>query len=241
MTHAILSDIHGNLEALESVLADVKERGITSMVCLGDFVGYGASPNDCIERLRPLIEHAVVGNHDLAACGKLQLRYFNAHAAIAAQWTDATLTPENRKYLEELPYEVRWRETLLVHASPAEPEGWRYVLSASDAQAEMDAYQEVVCFIGHSHYPGSFDRLDGQVKYHRGPEVRIQDGHRYLVNVGAVGQPRDGDPRAAYVVYDDQARVIRHVRVEYDVALAMRRILDAGLPRSLAERLQWGE
>ena len=241
MIHAILSDIHGNLEALEAVLADVPRHKAESMVCLGDFVGYGASPNECIDRLRPLIEHAVVGNHDLAACGKLQLRYFNAHAAIAAQWTDAALTPENRRYLEELPYSVKWRDTLLVHASPAEPEEWKYVLSPSDAETEMDAYEEVVCFIGHSHYPGSFDRLDGQVRYHRGLEVRIQEGHRYLVNVGAVGQPRDGDPRAAYVLYDDAQRVIRHVRVEYDVAQAMRRIREAGLPRSLAERLQWGE
>ena len=241
MIHAILSDIHGNLEALEAVLADVDRRHPASIVCLGDFVGYGASPNDCIDRLRPLIEHAVVGNHDLAACGKLQLKYFNTHAAIAAQWTDAALTPANRRYLEELPFAVRWRDALLVHASPAEPEEWRYVLSPGDAQSEMDAYQEPVCFIGHSHYPGSFDRLDGQVRYDRGPEIRMQNGHRYLVNVGAVGQPRDGDPRAAYVLYDDQERVIRHVRVDYDVAEAMRRILEAGLPRSLAERLQWGE
>ena len=241
MIHAILSDIHGNLEALEAVLADVPRHSVDSMVCLGDFVGYGASPNECIDRLRPLIEHAVVGNHDLAACGKLQLRYFNAHAAIAAQWTDAALTPENRRYLEELPYSVKWRDTLLVHASPADPEEWRYVLSASDAEDEMQAYEESVCFIGHSHYPGSFDRLDGQIRYQRGPMVRIEERHRYLVNVGAVGQPRDGDPRAAYVLYDDAQRIIRHVRVEYDVAQAMRRIREAGLPRSLAERLQWGE
>ena len=241
MLHAIVSDIHGNLEALEAVLADVERHRPGSMVCLGDFVGYGASPNDCIDRLRPMIEHAVVGNHDLAACGRLKLTYFNTNAAMAAQWTDAALTPENRRYLQELPFAVKWRETLLVHASPAEPENWHYVLSPVEAQAEMDAYQEKVCFIGHSHYPGTFDRLDGQVRYSRGTEIRIENGHRYLVNVGAVGQPRDGDPRAAYVLFDDEQRVIRHVRVDYDIAGAMRRIIDAGLPRFLAERLQWGE
>jgi diadenosine tetraphosphatase ApaH/serine/threonine PP2A family protein phosphatase len=241
MLHAIVSDIHGNLEALEAVLSDVERHRPGSMVCLGDFVGYGASPNDCIDRLRPMIEHAVVGNHDLAACGRLKLTYFNTNAAMAAQWTDAALTPENRRYLQELPFAVKWRETLLVHASPAEPENWHYVLSPVEAQAEMDAYQEKVCFIGHSHYPGTFDRLDGQVRYSRGTEIRIENGHRYLVNVGAVGQPRDGDPRAAYVLFDDEQRVIRHVRVDYDIAGAMKRIIDAGLPRFLAERLQWGE
>ena len=241
MLHAIVSDIHGNLEALEAVLADVAQHRPGSMVCLGDFVGYGASPNDCIDRLRPMIEHAVVGNHDLAACGRLKLTYFNANAAMAAQWTDAALTPDNRRYLQELPFAVKWRETLLVHASPAEPENWHYVLSPVEAQAEMEAYQETVCFIGHSHYPGTFDRLDGQVRYSRGTEIRIEKGHRYLVNVGAVGQPRDGDPRAAYVLYDDAEHVIRHVRVDYDIAGAMKRIIDAGLPRFLAERLQWGE
>lgn len=241
MLHAIVSDIHGNLEALEAVLADLRKHQPASMVCLGDFVGYGASPNECIDRLRPMIEHAVAGNHDLAACGRLKLTYFNSNAALAAQWTEATLTPENRTYLQELPFSARWRETLLVHASPAQPEDWHYVLSPVEAEAEMDAYAEAVCFIGHSHYPGTFDRQDGHVRYTRTAEIRIERAHRYLVNVGSVGQPRDGDPRAAYLLYDDIERVMRHVRVDYDIPGAMKRIVDAGLPRFLAERLQWGE
>jgi diadenosine tetraphosphatase ApaH/serine/threonine PP2A family protein phosphatase len=241
MLHAIVSDIHSNLEALEAVLADLGRHRPASIVCLGDFVGYGASPNECIARLRPLIEHAVAGNHDLAACGRLKLTYFNVNAAMAAQWTETALTPEHRAYLQSLPFAVNWRDTLLVHASPAAPEHWHYVLSPVEAEAEMDAYQEPVCFIGHSHYAGTFDRRDSHTRYTRSAEVRIEDGHRYLVNVGSVGQPRDGDPRAAYVLFDDLERLLRHVRVEYDVEGAMRRILDAGLPRFLAERLQWGE
>jgi diadenosine tetraphosphatase ApaH/serine/threonine PP2A family protein phosphatase len=241
MLHAIVSDIHGNFEALETVLADIARYRPATIQCLGDFVGYGASPNECIDRLRPMIEHAVVGNHDLAAIGKLKLTYFNANAAMAAQWTEAALTPDNRRYLEELPYEVKWRETLLVHASPAQPEDWHYVLSPVEAEIEMNAYQESLCFIGHSHYPGTFERFDGRVKYSRSAEVRLEAGRRYLVNVGAVGQPRDSDPRAAYVLYDEHERWVRHIRLEYDVAAAMKRILDAGLPRFLAERLQWGE
>ncbi len=241
MLHAVVSDIHGNLEALEAVLADIAQHQPASMVCLGDFVGYGASPNECIDRLRPMIEHAVVGNHDLAAIGKLRLTYFNSNAAAAALWTETALTPDNRAYLAALPYSVRWRDTLLVHASPAEPENWHYVLSPVEARAEMDAFEEAVCFIGHSHYPGVFDRHEDRVRYTRAAEIRIEKGHRYLVNVASVGQPRDGDPRAGYLLYDDLERVLRHVRLEYDLAGAMKRIIDAGLPRFLAERLQWGE
>ncbi|MEK7824549.1 MAG: metallophosphoesterase family protein [Candidatus Eisenbacteria bacterium] len=241
MLHAVVSDIHGNLEALEAVLADIARHQPASMVCLGDFVGYGASPNECIDRLRPMIEHAVVGNHDLAAIGKLRLTYFNSNAAAAALWTETALTPDNRAYLAALPYSVRWRDTLLVHASPAEPENWHYVLSPVEARAEMDAFEEAVCFIGHSHYPGVFDRHEERVRYTRAPEIRIEKGHRYLVNVASVGQPRDGDPRAGYLLYDDLERLLRHVRLEYDLAGAMKRIIDAGLPRFLAERLQWGE
>ena len=241
VVHAIVSDIHGNYEALETVLADIAKHRPSSMVCLGDFVGYGASPNECIDRLRPMIEHAVAGNHDLAACGRLKLTYFNHNAALAATWTETTLRPENLEYLRALPFSVKWRETLLVHASPAQPEDWHYVLSPVEAEEEMAAYEEPVCFIGHSHYPGAFDRQGGHMRYTRAAEVRVEPGHRYLVNVGSVGQPRDGDPRAAYLLWDDETRILRHVRLEYDIAGAMKRIIDAGLPRFLAERLQWGE
>jgi diadenosine tetraphosphatase ApaH/serine/threonine PP2A family protein phosphatase len=136
---------------------------------------------------------------------------------------------------------VKWRGQLLVHASPAQPEDWHYVLSPAEAADEMSAYEEQVCFIGHSHYPGTFARQGGQVRYTRAAEIKLEPGHRYLVNVGSVGQPRDGDPRAAYLLWDDEAATLRHVRLEYDIAAAMKRITDAGLPRFLAERLQWGE
>ncbi len=241
MVHAVVSDIHGNLEALEAVLADLERVRPSSIVCLGDFVGYGASPNECIDRLRPMIEAAVAGNHDLAACGRIKLTYFNSDAAIAARWTDVELSTENRAYLEALPFEAAWRSTRLVHASPADPAEWHYVLSPHDALVEMNAYDETLCFIGHSHFLGAFDRGPANVRYTREPEIRLEPGHRYLVNVGSVGQPRDGDPRAAYLLYDDEVRVLKHVRLEYDVEAAMRRIVKAGLPPFLAERLQWGE
>lgn len=241
MVHAIVSDIHGNLEALEAVLADLESVRPASVVCLGDFVGYGASPNECIDRLRPRIEGAVLGNHDAAAIGRLRLAYFNADAAQAAVWTGDALTPRNRAYLEALPDKLWWRGTLLVHATPEEPTAWHYITGAAEAAQEFATFPEPVCFIGHSHYPGVFTHDGREVRYTRAAETRLDDGRRYLVNVGSVGQPRDGDPRAAYVLYDDEARVLRHVRVEYDVGGAMRRIVAAGLPRFLAERLRWGE
>jgi diadenosine tetraphosphatase ApaH/serine/threonine PP2A family protein phosphatase len=239
--HAIVSDIHGNLEALEAVLEDIERRDVASIVCLGDFVGYGASPNECIETLRPRIELAVAGNHDLAACGRLRLNYFNPDAASAARWTDVQLTAQNRDYLRSLPFSVPWRGMLLVHSSPSSPTEWHYVLSPMDAEAEMDAFDESVCLIGHSHVAGAFEWNERRMRYMRDEEISLAKGCRYLVNVGSVGQPRDGDPRAAYLIFDETRRSLLHVRREYDVAGAMRRIVDAGLPRFLAERLQWGE
>jgi diadenosine tetraphosphatase ApaH/serine/threonine PP2A family protein phosphatase len=241
MKRAIVSDIHGNLEALETVLADLDAQGVEAVACLGDFVGYGASPNECIERTRPRIEVAVAGNHDLAACGKLKLGYFNPDAAAAARWTDSTLTPEHREYLAALPLMVEWRGTRLVHASPSDPSNWNYVLSPQDAAEEMKSYDEALCFIGHSHFPGTFVQDGKSIKYSRLEFISMVAGHRYLVNVPSVGQPRDGDPRAGYLLHDTVEETLRHVRLPYDIAAAQARILGAGLPPFLANRLQWGE
>ena len=241
MLHALISDIHGNLDALETVLADLAKRGVTSMACLGDFVGYGAAPNECIDRVRPLIEVAVAGNHDMAACGRIKLGYFNDDAAHAARWTIDALTEEHHEFLRTLPMSVAWKGARLVHSSPAEPEEWHYVLSPGDAAFEMESCEERFCFIGHSHYPGTFV-LDGEyVTYTRDSKVPAVEGRRYLVNVASVGQPRDGDPRAGYLLYDDERLTFEHVRLEYDIPAAMQRIRDAGLPPFLANRLQWGE
>jgi diadenosine tetraphosphatase ApaH/serine/threonine PP2A family protein phosphatase len=243
MLRAVLSDVHGNLEALEAVLADLERSGAAEVLCLGDFVGYGASPNECIARLRPIVVAAVAGNHDLAACGRARIGGFSSHAALAARWTGGVLTPESRAYLEALPFVERRGTALLVHASPAEPQSWQYVLSVGEARLEFEAFEEPLCLIGHSHYPGAF-RLgpeSGAVSYSREVEVTLEPGSRYLVNVPSVGQPRDGDSRAGYLLWDDDRGWLRHVRLEYDFAAARQRILDAGLPRFLGDRLQWGE
>jgi len=239
--HAVVSDVHGNLEALEVVLADLERRGAERMACLGDFVGYGASPNECIDRLRPRIEVAVAGNHDLAACGRIRLGYFHDDAAAAARWTDRSLTPENRAYLEGLPFSVSWRGMRLVHASPLDPEDWHYVLATADAVEQMTAFTEPVCLIGHSHYPGNFVRGPDGIGYSRDAVVPIDPDRKYLITVPSVGQPRDGDPRAGYLLIDDERQELTHVRLEYDVDTAAQRIQQAGLPAFLGERLRWGE
>jgi diadenosine tetraphosphatase ApaH/serine/threonine PP2A family protein phosphatase len=243
MLRAVLSDIHGNLEALETVLADLERAGASEILCLGDFVGYGASPNECIDRLRPIVTAAVVGNHDVAVCGRIRIGSFSSHAAQVARWTETVLTPQSLAYLESLPFTVRHAGALLVHASPSEPRAWHYVLSVAEARAEFGGYMESLCLIGHSHYPGAY-RLDtrtDQVVYSREPEIPFEPGSRLLVNVPSVGQPRDGDPRAGYLLWDDGRGWARQVRVEYDFMAARQRILDAGLPTFLGDRLQWGE
>ena len=243
MLRAVLSDIHSNLEALEAVLADVERAGAKEILCLGDFVGYGASPNECIERLRPIVTAAVAGNHDVAVCGRIRLGSFGSHAAQAARWTGTVLTPRCQAYLESLPITVRHAGALLVHSSPSEPERWRYVLEVGEARAEFDGFMEPLCLVGHVHRPGTY-RLDsgtGQVVYRRGPEIPLDPQGRFLAIVPSVGQPRDGDPRAGYLLWDDGRGWLRQVRVDYDLAAARQRILDAGLPPFLGDRLQWGE
>jgi len=241
MRHAILSDVHANLEALEAVLADLEARGADDCVCLGDFVGYGASPNECVERLRPRIEAAVLGNHDQAAFDPTWLENFNPEAAAAARWTSAALRPEHLDYLRGLPFSVAWRGARLVHGSPADPEAWNYVFTPSEAVQELEACEEPVCFVGHSHVPGTFEVDGRRAQYTRNARIAGHRERRYLIVVPSVGQPRDGDPRAGYLLWDDEAWTFEHVRIGYDLERAVSRILEAGLPRSLGERLRYGE
>jgi predicted phosphodiesterase len=241
MKHAVVSDVHANLEALEAVLADAKTRGADDMVCLGDFVGYGASPNECVDRLKPLIELAVLGNHDQAVFDPTWLENFNEEAATAARWTATVLRRDHLDYLRALPYSLPWKGARLVHASPADPEAWNYVFTPHEAVMELDACAEPVCLVGHSHYPGTFEVQGRHAAYTRDKKILGRRDRRYLIVVPSVGQPRDGDPRAGYLMWDDEAWTFEHVRLEYDLEAAIRRIDAAELPHSLGERLRWGE
>jgi diadenosine tetraphosphatase ApaH/serine/threonine PP2A family protein phosphatase len=241
MLAAIVSDIHSNAEALTAVLEDVRAQKADEIWCLGDIVGYGADPNAVTDRMREDAAVSVAGNHDWAACGLISTRFFNRHAASAAEWTAHNASRATLDWLAALPLVARREGTVLVHATPSAPAAWNYCMQVEDALAEMESYSEPVCLIGHSHYPGAFERDGEEIRYTRAPELVLHEGRQYLINVGSVGQPRDGDARAAYALYDTTAGRLRHVRVAYDIAGAQAKILAAGLPHFLASRLAAGD
>jgi diadenosine tetraphosphatase ApaH/serine/threonine PP2A family protein phosphatase len=238
---AVISDIHGNLEALEAVLADAGNEGATDIICLGDIVGYGADPNRCVELVRERAAATVLGNHDAAALDLEEAEEFNPLARDAILWTRRTLSPASAKMLRSLPL-VHVREgARFVHASPEAPESWPYVLNAADAQFALGACMESVCFIGHTHVPTWMILENGLlIDMIVAEQLELREGGRALINVGSVGQPRDGDWRASYVLFDPaQQRVIAR-RVEYALEAATEKILAAGLPGELAHRLSFG-
>lgn len=242
MRYAVLSDVHANLEALEVVLADIASRAPDAVICLGDFVGYGPDPNVCVERLRPLLAGAVVGNHDRAALDRLDISLFNPYARAAILWTRERLTGDARAYLDGLPETLRRPAFLAVHGSPRDPVE-EYVIDPATARASFTAAEFHLCLVGHTHVPGVFVDDGARVTAAPlGPEesVVLHAGARYIVNVGSVGQPRDGDPRAAYVWLDEGAAVATLVRLNYPLERTQEKMLGAGLPPVLAERLAYG-
>jgi diadenosine tetraphosphatase ApaH/serine/threonine PP2A family protein phosphatase len=238
---AIFSDIHANLHALEAVLATVDQLGISHLICCGDVVGYGAFPNECIAALRARDIPTLAGNHDHAAIGLTDIRFFNEIARAAVEWTARQLTPESAAWLRERPYTLEMNGQFhFVHASPFMPEQWGYVLTFGDARMAFSQFKQQICFIGHSHQPAIVIEDSEELRLPEGSEVEIDPNLRYLVNVGSVGQPRDKNPLACLVEVDlDRARIIYH-RVPYPIDLAQQAILDAGLPPELAERLGYG-
>ncbi|HEY3064603.1 MAG TPA: metallophosphoesterase family protein [Methylomirabilota bacterium] len=240
MRYAVLSDVHGNLEALEAVLADAAAHA-DAVVCLGDVVGYGADPIPCVERLAERAQAVVAGNHEHGVTGQMSLAWFNQYARAAAEWTREQLDDDHRDWLAALPLTASVGDATLVHASPRHPEEWDYLVSAEDGYAAFDAFETRVCFVGHSHLPGVWS-LGSAGREHEGGnvDVTLEAGRRYLVNVGSVGQPRDRDVRAAYAVWDADGRRIQIRRVAYDVNVARAKIAAAGLPRFLADRLAAG-
>lgn len=242
MRTAVLSDIHSNLEALDAVLAAADEAGCERVIVLGDIVGYGADPDAVIGRLADRDAIAIAGNHDLAATGAFDVSWFNEVAAAAIAWTTATMTSDTKSYLEALSPRRDSASALLVHGSVRDPVA-EYLLAAPDAAASFALDDFPLAFFGHTHLPTIFRaRGDGTVNawvLDENLELTFAPDERYMVNPGSVGQPRDRDPRAAFLIWDD-GRVTGH-RVSYPIEAAAKKILDAGLPRWLAERLALGE
>jgi predicted phosphodiesterase len=239
MKFAIIADIHANLEAFQTVLADIKEQKCTHYACVGDVVGYGANPKECLKIVRDLGMPCVKGNHDEYCSMDEQLDGFNAHAAEAVNWTRKQLNDDERQWLKDLKYFRLVTSFSMVHATLDGPQRWGYVFDKLAAAASFTYQNTSVCFFGHTHVPVAFIR-DTMVRGGTYSKFKVDPTKKYFVNVGSVGQPRDNNPKAAYVVYDVDEGVIELRRLEYDIAAAQKKILDAGLPPRLAERLSYG-
>jgi len=242
MRYAILGDIHANLHALEAVLEDARALGCTEFHLLGDVVGYGAFPSECVTIASELPGSCVMGNHDQAASGDMSLDVLSEVARISLQWTRERLSPEHRAWLGALRPQRQIRRTTFVHATLDSPLAWGYVREAAHAEMSMALQRTPLCFIGHTHVPQAFAKGIGQVLLFDEEEqgIRLSRTTKYLINAGAVGQPRDGDPRAAYMIHDEEEEGLWLRRIDYNIEAAASAILEAGLPQKLAVRLRTG-
>jgi len=243
MRIAVISDIHGNLQALEAVVAEIEREDVHQVWCLGDIVGYGADPNACCELVRREADITLCGNHDMAVTGELPMDEFSRGAAIAARWTQEVLDPDHVDWLRSCPPAGEADGIGLYHGSPRDPV-WEYVLSSLLAELCLDAQDNRICLVGHSHVALSFVRREGEMA--TGERRRPGDAldistDEWILNPGSVGQPRDGDPRASWLLLDLDLQRAEWRRTEYDVSAAQAAIRQARLPESLAERLQYGQ
>jgi predicted phosphodiesterase len=239
MRIALFGDIHANLEALEAVLADAREQHCSDYVCLGDVVGYNANPAECLEIVREMNCPVVKGNHDEDASGDHSLETMNPTAATALMWTREQLNQEQREWLRKMRMVRQVADFTVVHSTLDQPMNWNYVTNRFDAMSNFSYQFTQVCFHGHTHVPRVYIK-DSKVHEVAAESVVIELGSKYFINVGSVGQPRDGDWRSCYAIYDIESRLIVFRRIEYDLAKTQKKILDAGLPPMLAERLADG-
>jgi predicted phosphodiesterase len=240
MKYAILGDIHANLEALTATLEDADSQGAERFVCTGDIVGYNADPKACLHRLRAINCQMVQGNHDYYAACNENMDLFTPMARRSIHWTRKQLSSFDRKFLRELPMILDIDAFTIVHSSLSSPQRWNYIFKRKAAEAHFRNQFNQVCFFGHTHVPLAFIRNDQQTEKGFYDELLIRPNAQYLINVGSVGQPRDRNPNAAYVVYDTATNTIQMRRVEYDIETAQKKIRAAGLPFRNALRLSSG-
>lgn len=243
MRYAIFGDIHGNFDALETVLADIEAHQVDTRVCMGDVVGYGAEPVRCLETVRELGCETIAGNHDWAAIERISIDFFNAYAKAAAIWTREALTDEHKQWLGDLPLSLTYDDCAMAHGTFHQPEAFNYIQTVFDAQLSFEALKNLgttIGFLGHSHVPVGFFDTD-PITYTLDNEIPIDDDAAVIVNVGSVGQPRDENPKAAWALFDTEQKQITIRRLDYDIDAAARKIRDAGLPEILAQRLYHGK
>ena len=243
MKIGIISDIHSNSEAINCVLKNIEK--VDEFICLGDIVGYGADPNYCIEKIKDLNCRCIGGNHDFAVVGKVNINYFNYAARAAILWTSLQLKKENLNFLLNLKKKIELEDNVFaVHGSPQDPI-LEYILDKDTASLIFSKFDFKIYFVGHSHLAGcfSFNENNDQIDYmnfSNGGYIEISKNKRYIINCGSVGQPRDGNPQASYGIYDLKYNAVNIYRVYYPVNLTQDKIINAGLPRSLADRLSYG-
>jgi diadenosine tetraphosphatase ApaH/serine/threonine PP2A family protein phosphatase len=240
MKFAILSDIHSNLEALQVVLEHAKQQDCTHYVCLGDIVGYGPNPVECLGMIREMKCPVVMGNHDEYCAGEMDLTGFNPMASEAIKWTRQQLNEEQRTWLRNLKYVRGVEGFTIVHATLDLPEKWAYVFDRLAAQSSFSYQHTPVCFNGHTHVPIAFIRGPGGIHGGLFTKLKIEVGRKYFINVGSIGQPRDRNPKASYVTFNFDENLIEIHRLDYDIETVQKKIRAAGLPTSLAERLAQG-
>lgn len=239
MRLAIISDIHSNIEALGEVLKVAEREKVDRIVSLGDIVGYGASPNPCCELVRSVTEVTLLGNHDAAVAGRMDYSFYYEAARHALDWTSKIITEENRTWLSTLPYSYRIGDVGFCHGSPIDPRAYEYIFALEQVKEIIPEIEDLpeVTFIGHSHLCKAFAIGNGQADDVVAQKFGIRKGYKYIVSVGSVGQPRDFDNRACFVICDTKERTIEYLRVEYDIESAARKIFDADLALNFGQRL----
>lgn len=242
MRYGIFSDTHANIEALDAVLRAYESERVDRYACLGDTVGYGASPNECCDRIRELAAFTILGNHDAAVAGRMDYSYYYDAARNALDMHANQLTEANMSWLKELPYEVREDDLCFCHGSPINLEEFEYIFSTEQAARCLDMWDRLgtVTFIGHSHLCKSFALTRSEVFEVVANKFEIRPDHKYIVSVGSVGQPRDYDPRASYTIFDTEEKTFEFRRVSYDIDAAAQKILSSQLERNFANRLFLG-
>jgi len=241
MKVALISDVHGNLEALEAVLRDIEKQGAEKIHFLGDAVGYGCNPNECVKLIDKHCNIKLLGNHDYAVMGLETTDNFNQVAQISMDWTQNKIKSKAVTALADFEMSAVFLDYFLVHASPDEPEAWNYILNTDAAREQFEAFASNICFVGHTHLPTCFilDK-DDTVTQKTQSEIIFDEDCKYIINIGSVGQPRDNDPRACYMIIDTEANKTSYRRVDYNIKKTQEKMKKAKLPDFLIERIAIG-
>jgi diadenosine tetraphosphatase ApaH/serine/threonine PP2A family protein phosphatase len=241
MKFAFFSDVHANLAALNAVILDFRAENVDRVFFLGDAVGYGPNPNECVELISQIAEIKLMGNHDYAALGLMETDFFNQYAAESMNWTKNSLSKKTIETLSDFELTAVIDDILLVHASPKEPEQWHYILDLEDVEENFECFDKKMCLVGHTHRPFIVSRYeDGTCVISSKTEEKLYENRRYLINIGSVGQPRDNDPKSCYMIYDKDQQTVKIKRVAYDLSYTQQEMAKLGLPDYLIDRLAVG-